>query len=165
MLRIYSLRGDMKKIAVYFLAVMYHACFAGESASVVSACDHTYSITGLKSGNARITNHGHSSIIKLGHSVIGGMVDEKHLQFVVYGVPKITDNMYPQTTIISIFKYANSPRRVRREAVGGGVFNASFSVDGKLAVVGYKYGTLIIDIERNKSHLTDLDPPVVIKCR
>jgi hypothetical protein len=155
----------MKKLAVYILAIMYHACFAGESPYVVSACDNTYSITGLKSGNARVTNHGHSSIIKLGHSVIGGTVDEKHSQFVVYGVPKITDNMYPQTTIISIYKYTNSLRRVRKEVVGGGVFDASFSVDGTLAIVEYKYGTLIVDIAKNKSYLTDLDPPVVIKCK
>jgi len=48
--------------------------------------------------------------------------------------------------------------------VGGGVYDIAFSLDGKFLVVDHKFGTLIIDIRKNKSYLADSKSLKVIKC-
>jgi hypothetical protein len=144
--------------------IVCNYCFAFPVDRSFSSCNGKYSIVDAGSGSAFLVSNGNKKLIHLDHSVDGGSIDKKHSLFIVYGTPRIIDAQYPQTTIVSVFKNINDPRRISRLTVGGGVYDASFSLDGKFAVVNYRFGTLIIDMHKNKSYLTDSKPLKVIKC-
>jgi hypothetical protein len=147
-----------------FLILIWNCCFAYADDRAFSSCDKKYSIVDVGSGNAVLDGNGRRQLFRVGHSADGGAIDQKHSLVIVYGTPKIIDPKYPQTVVISLFKNINHPRLRWRTTVGGGVYDAAFSLDGKFAVVNYKNGTLIIDIDKNKSYMTDSEPPKVIKC-
>jgi len=156
--------GMARSVVLIFLVLVCNCCFAFSVDRSFSSCDGKYSIVDAGSGSAFLVSNSSRKLIRIGHSVDGGTIDQKHSLFIVYGTPNIIESQYPQIIIISLFENLNDPRRVSRVTVGGGVYDVSFSVDGKFAIVNHKFGTLIIDIRRNKNYLTDSEPPKVIKC-
>jgi hypothetical protein len=158
------MNGMTRYLVFVFLVLVCNRCFAFSVERSLLSCDRKYSIFDAGSGSALLVSNSGRKLIHLGHSVDGGAIDKKHSLFIVYGTPRIIESQYPQTIIISLFKNLNDPRRVLQLTVGGGIYDVSFSVDGKFAVVSYKFGILVIDVGRNKSYLAISKPPKVIKC-
>jgi DNA-binding beta-propeller fold protein YncE len=153
-----------KSLCFLFLVLVCNCCSAFSVDRNFSSCDGKYSVVDAGSGSAFLVSNGSKKLIRLGYSADGGAIDQKHLLLAVYGTPKIIDAQYPQAIVISIFRNLNDPRRVSRMIVGGGVYDIAFSLDGKFLVVDHKFGTLIIDIRKNKSYLADSKSLKVIKC-
>ena len=153
-----------KKSILFILAIACKICFASTNEPLFSSCDGEIFVFTSGFEQAIIVSKKEKRSFKVGHSVDSGAIDEAKSLTIIYGTPKVIDAQYPQTNIISIFENIKHPKLRSRIMVGGGIYDASFSRDGKFGVVNYKYGTLLIDLKTYKSHLAKSAVPESYQC-
>lgn len=125
----------------------------------ISSCGTGYAISGNEN-SVSITDpvSKERKIYYIPHSVDGGAVDSAGKYLAIYGMPNKIDRTYPQTRVLSIYRNLRHPILVYRSKVGGGIYEITFTSDGKFAVLDEKAGTFTVNLTgRSEATLMDSD--------
>jgi hypothetical protein len=153
----------IKIFAFLILALAFRFCVASVDERSFSSCEDNITVVSSGFDRAIIVINGKKRSFKVGHSADGGAINQSKSSFIIYGNPRVIDAQYPQTIIISVFKSLKRPKLRSRITVGGGVYDVSFSRDGKFGLVNYKYGTLVIDLRNYKNYLATSTVPGIFE--
>lgn len=89
--------------------------------------------------------------LALKHGVDGLVVDQQHDRFAIYGARWPVDVDVPQATTISLYAGLAQPHLLWRKTLGGGIYDAAFTPDGRILVVDYRYGRFSVDLRHRRA--------------
>ncbi|WP_209937678.1 MULTISPECIES: hypothetical protein [Burkholderia] len=142
----------MKRHIFLIAAILLSTSAMAETA--IESCDALFS---AKSSHGLLIVERAGKVVgasKIDHEIDGGAFSNDDSLLIIYGLPRNVSGRSPQRTFLSIFR-VNRVSLFIKEEYESRVYDVSFSVDQRVAVVDSRFGVDVIDLVKRKSTFYD----------
>ncbi|MCA8036884.1 hypothetical protein LGM46_28340 [Burkholderia arboris] len=143
----------MKK---FILILLLTILLSNARAQVVTSCDGRYSAQATGQAEMLVKRDGKEiGVVKIDHSIDGGVFSLDEKSFVVYGLPNKIDLRSPQATFLSIYILKPKLGMILKRTYGGGIYDIAIGSDRRSMLISSRFGFDVIDIKDMKIKSSD----------
>ncbi|WP_133303060.1 hypothetical protein [Cupriavidus lacunae] len=137
------------------VAAILFLCFGlAQAAPSIVSCDGLY-VAKVDGAGVLVIDRSSRRFVsrRMDHNVSGGVFSLDNSLLILFGAPIAIDPNVPQVTRLSIIRIKRRPLVIMRQLYGGGVYDASFSLDQNFVSVENQFGVDVLDLAHKASKM------------